>query len=58
MLYYTVSYFFYGDRYTQKPGLLNIKPEQISDKAWDCIFTNIPISDGLFREIGISKESF
>ncbi|KAJ9295967.1 hypothetical protein DTO271G3_5542 [Paecilomyces variotii] len=58
MSYYTVSHFLHGDRYARKPGLLNIKLEQMSDKAWDCVFTNIPISDSLIRETGISKESF
>ena len=58
MSYYTVAHYLHGDYFARKPGLLNIKPEQVTDEAWDCIFTNIPISDDLIKKTGISKESF
>lgn len=38
MAYYTVAHFLHSDFYGSKPGLLNIKPEQMTDEVWDYIF--------------------
>ena len=58
MAYYTVAHFLHGDRYARTPGLLNLKPEQLTDEAWDCIFCNVDISDKIVKSSGISKEAF
>jgi leucyl-tRNA synthetase len=58
MSYYTVSHLLHSDVFGSKPGKLNIKPEQVTDEVWDCIFHNTEISEDLISTSGISRESF
>ncbi|WEW60650.1 cytosolic leucyl tRNA synthetase [Emydomyces testavorans] len=56
--YYTISHLLQQDRYGNEPGPLGIKPEQLTDDAWDCILARRELSDELIRGTGISKEAF
>ncbi len=58
MSYYTVSHLLHSDIFGSKPGKLNIKPEQMSDEVWDCIFHKTEMSENLINASGISRESF
>jgi leucyl-tRNA synthetase len=39
MAYYTIAHYLHSDRFGTSPGLLPIKPEQMTDEVWDYIFT-------------------
>lgn len=45
--YYTVAHYFHRDIYGKEPGLANIRPEQMTDEAWDFVLarTTKPPSD-------------
>ena len=58
MSYYTISHLLHSDIFGSKPGKLNIKPEQMTDEVWDCIFHNADMTDDLVETSGISRESF
>ncbi|KKY24094.1 putative leucyl-trna synthetase [Phaeomoniella chlamydospora] len=58
MAYYTVAHLLHGDRYARTPGVLHIKPEQMTDEAWDCVFGNADVSEDVVKRSGISQESF
>ena len=58
MSYYTISHLLHSDTFGSKPGKLNIRPEQMSDQVWDCIFHRTEISEDLVSSSEISKESF
>ncbi|KAL6308866.1 leucine-tRNA ligase [Sparassis latifolia] len=42
MAYYTVAHFLHSDIYGRNPGLLDVKPEQLTDDVWDYVFRNGP----------------
>ncbi|GJF00478.1 leucine-tRNA ligase [Phanerochaete sordida] len=42
MAYYTVAHFLHGSIDGSKPGLLPIKPEQMTDEVWEYIFRDGP----------------
>jgi leucyl-tRNA synthetase len=58
MAYYTISHLLHSDIFGSKPGKLNIKPEQMTDEVWDCIYHKKQISEDLIKASGISEESF
>lgn len=58
MSYYTVAHLLHGDRYARTPGVLKLKPDQLTDQAWDCIFCNTEITDEVVKSTGISKGAF
>jgi leucyl-tRNA synthetase len=58
MSYYTISHLLHSDVFGSKPGKLNIRPEQMSDQVWDCIYHKTEISEGLISTSGISRDSF
>ncbi|GAP86405.1 putative leucyl-tRNA synthetase [Rosellinia necatrix] len=45
--YYTIAHYFHRDIYGKEPGLANIRPEQMTDEAWDFVLarTAKPPSD-------------
>ncbi|KAJ8123752.1 hypothetical protein ONZ43_g370 [Nemania bipapillata] len=45
--YYTVAHYLHGDIYGKEPGLANVRPEQMTDEAWDFVLarTTKPPSD-------------
>ncbi|KAI0435617.1 leucyl-tRNA synthetase [Xylaria telfairii] len=45
--YYTVAHYLHRDIYGKEPGLANIRPEQMTDEAWDFVLarTTKPPSD-------------
>ena len=57
MAYYTVARFLHSDRYGEKPGPLNIKPEQMTDEVWDCVFARRQLDENTIKSSGISKEA-
>lgn len=57
MAYYTIAHLLHSDIYGQKPGLLNIKPDQMIDEVWDAIFCRCEIPPSLPDECGISNEN-
>ena len=58
MSYYTISHLLHSDVFGTKPGKLNIRPEQMTDEVWDCIYHKTGISEDLIDSSGISKGSF
>ncbi|EEP80569.1 leucyl-tRNA synthetase [Uncinocarpus reesii 1704] len=56
--YYAISHLLQNDRYGTAPGSLGIKPEQLTDDAWDYIFSRRELDDDLVQSTGISKEAF
>ncbi|KAF2405012.1 leucyl-tRNA synthetase-like protein [Trichodelitschia bisporula] len=38
MAYYTIAHYLHSDIYGRKPGIGNIKPEQMKDEVWEYIF--------------------
>jgi leucyl-tRNA synthetase len=58
MAYYTIVHYLHSDLFGKQPGRFHIKPEQLTDEAWDCIFTRRPIDDAIVKETSISKEQF
>ncbi|KAI1940343.1 cytosolic leucyl tRNA synthetase [Ophidiomyces ophidiicola] len=56
--YYAISHLLQNDRYGSKPGPLGIKPEQLTDDAWDYIFARRDLRDDLVQNTGISKQAF
>lgn len=57
MAYYTIAHLLHNDRYGKNPGLLSLKPEQMTDEVWDYVFTRRELNDELISKSGISKES-
>lgn len=53
--YYTVCHFLHSDIYGKVPGLLNIKPEQMTDDVWDFIFCRTEESDLKDNDIPLAK---
>lgn len=57
MAYYTIAHLLHSDMYGRNPGSLQIKPEQLTDDAWNYIFCHTECSDELVQSTGIPKES-
>lgn len=55
--YYTIAHFLHRDIFGSKPGLLNIRPEQLIDEIWDYIFCRRDLNNELITKSGISKAS-
>lgn len=45
--FYTISHMLQGDLEGTKPGLANLKPEQVNDEFFDYIFRNGPMPKGI-----------
>ena len=56
MAYYTISYLLHSDVFGTQPGVLSIKPSQMTDEVWDYIFCRQPLSSSLSESSGISKD--
>jgi leucyl-tRNA synthetase len=57
MAYYTIAQYLHSDLYGKEPGKLSIKPEQMTDEVFDCIFGRAEVDDELIKKSGIEKES-
>ncbi|KIV97557.1 leucine-tRNA ligase [Exophiala mesophila] len=55
MSYYTIAHYLHGDRFGKTPGLLNIKPEQVTDEFWDYVFTRTSDGDNVSKSTGIPE---
>lgn len=53
MAYYTISHFLHGEIDGSKPGLLNIKADQMTDDVWEYLFSSGPFPSST----SIPKES-
>lgn len=38
MAYYTIAHFLHSEKFGREPGLLGIKPQQMTDEVWDYVF--------------------
>lgn len=56
MAYYTIAHLLHGDRFGKTPGVLNIKPENMTDEVWDYVFTRRELDDSIIEKSGISKD--
>lgn len=36
--YYTRGHLFHADRFGKEAGTANVRPEQMIDEVWDCVF--------------------
>ncbi|KAI9832445.1 MAG: cytosolic leucyl tRNA synthetase [Phylliscum demangeonii] len=57
MAYYTIAHYLHQDIFGKKPGLANIKPEQMTDEVWDYVFAGRKLDDHLIEKTGISKKA-
>jgi leucyl-tRNA synthetase len=57
MAYYTIAHFLHDDIFGKNPGLLNIKPEQMTDEVWDYVFARRELGEEVISESKISKQS-
>ena len=55
MAYYAIAHFLHSDIFGTRRGLLDIKPEQMTDEVWDYIFCRRPLSDDILASSKISK---
>lgn len=53
--YYTISHFLHSDIFGTKKGLLDIKPDQMTDEVWDYLFCRQELSEDIVRRSGIKK---
>lgn len=57
MAYYTVAHFLHGDIFGKTPGLLNIKPEQMTDEVWDYVFARRDLTDAVVADSKIDEKT-
>jgi leucyl-tRNA synthetase len=55
MAYYTIAHFLHGDIFGTQKGLLDIKPEQMTDEVWDYLFCQKELSKESLERCGISN---
>ena len=55
MAYYTISYLLHSDIFGTQPGVLSIKPSQMTDDVWDYVFCRRAFSPLISETSGISK---
>ena len=55
MAYYTIAHLLHSDVFGTKPGLLDVKPEQMIDEVWDYVFCRREVSEDLLNSCGIKK---
>ena len=55
MSYYTIAHFLHSDIFGTKPGIFNIKPEQMTDEIWDYLFCRRELDEKLLKDCGIKK---
>ncbi|KAL9126788.1 MAG: hypothetical protein Q9217_004215 [Psora testacea] len=55
MAYYTISHLLHGDIFGTQPGLLPIKPSQMTDEVWDYVFCRRNFSPTISESSGISR---
>ena len=55
MSYYTIAHFLHSDNFGTKPGLFDIKPDQMIDEIWDYIFCRRELDDELLKKCSIEK---
>ena len=53
--YYTISHLLHSDIFGTRQGVLDIKPEQMTDEVWDYVFCRRELSEEVMKECGISK---
>ena len=56
MAYYTISYCLHSDLFGRKPGLFDIRPEQMTDEVWDWLLSRVPWPDGLDKRCEIPRK--
>lgn len=56
MAYYTISYLLHSDIFGTERGVLDIKPEQMTDEVWDYVFCRRELSDDILKGCNISKK--
>lgn len=57
MAYYTVAHFLHADIFGKNPGILGIRPDQMTDEIWDFVFARRELEEDLISKSGISKSS-
>lgn len=55
MAYYTIAHFLHGDVFGTQKGLLDIKPDQMTDEVWDYLFCQKELSNESLERCGISS---
>lgn len=55
MAYYTISYLLHSDVFGSQPGLLRIRPSQMTDQVWDYVFCRRSYASCLTEQSGISR---
>lgn len=55
MAYYTISHFLHSDIFGTKPGLLDIKADQMIDEVWDYLFCRRELDEDLQKSCGIKR---
>ena len=55
MAYYAIAHLLHSNNFGTEPGLLSIKPEQMTDEVWDYVYCRREISDQLIKQSGIKK---
>jgi leucyl-tRNA synthetase len=53
--YYTIAHLLHSDVFGTQRGLLGIRPEQMTDDIWDCIFCRQEISDKILKDNSFKK---
>jgi leucyl-tRNA synthetase len=57
MAYYTIAHLLHKDIFGKHTGMLNIKPEQMTDEVWDYVFARRDLDEKTMFESKIPKES-
>ncbi|KAI9737262.1 MAG: cytosolic leucyl tRNA synthetase [Claussenomyces sp. TS43310] len=57
MAYYTIAHFLHQDIFGKTTGLLDIKPDQMTDEVWDYVFARRDLTEDILTQSNISKES-
>lgn len=55
--YYTISHILHADRFGKEVGAAKVRPEQMIDEVWDCVFAQRIIDEGLIKRSGIAKST-
>ena len=55
MAYYTIALYLHSDLFGKKPGIFDIRPEQLTDETWDYIFARTDVIDDTVKKSGIKQ---
>ena len=55
MAYYVISHYLHSHYFGDQPGLMDIKPGQMTDEVFDYIFCRTPMNDKLLASSNVSR---